>query len=131
LRKPVEPASGSKRPTAVKPKKAVKPGASAKRQVIPPATRAQHRPPSTAKKSATFILDAPTGRDVAVAGSFNNWQPQDMTKGPDGLWRISVQLTPGTYQYKFLVDTQWQEDPSNPRKTPNEHGGFNSTCDVL
>ncbi|MBI3872992.1 MAG: hypothetical protein HY304_07965 [candidate division Zixibacteria bacterium] len=121
----------TKRPTAAKPKKAVKPGASAKRRVIPPATRAEHRAPSTAKKSVTFTLDAPAGWDVAIAGTFNNWQPQAMTKSPGGLWRVAIKLAPGTYQYKFLADTQWREDPNNPRKTSNEQGGFNSICAVL
>ena len=54
-----------------------------------------------------------------------------MTKGQDGLWRIKLQLAPGTYQYKFMVDLQWQEDPGNPRKTQDEYGGYNSICEVL
>jgi hypothetical protein len=64
---------GAKPTTAAKPKKAVKPGSSAKRRVIPPATRAQHRSLSTVKKSVTFTLNAPDGLYVAVAGAFNKW----------------------------------------------------------
>jgi len=53
-----------------------------------------------------------------------------MVKDPDGRWRITVHLVPGTYQYKFLIDTEWHEDPANKRKTLNEYGGYNSIIDV-
>jgi hypothetical protein len=53
-----------------------------------------------------------------------------MTKGPNGVRRITLQLAPGSYQYRFLVGAQWLEDPNNPRKTPNAQGGFNSICEV-
>lgn len=86
---------------------------------------------STTKRSATFVLDVATAADVAVAGTFNNWLPQPMAQGRDGLWRVTVPLTPGTHQYKFLVDSEWREDPNNPRKVLNEFGGFNSICEVL
>ena len=54
-----------------------------------------------------------------------------MTKGPDGVWRITLQLAAGSYEYKFLVDTDWRDDPANPRKRPNEYGGYNSVCEVM
>jgi len=95
------------------------------------ATRPGHRVTSTTKKSVMFTLDAPSGLDVSVAGSFNDWKPQAMTKGPGGLWRITVQLAHGTYEYRFLVDADYREDPNNPRKTQNEFGGYNSICNVL
>ena len=87
--------------------------------------------PSLTKKSVTFVLDAPSGKGVAIAGSFSNWEPHLMTKGRDGLWRTTLQLAHGTYQYRFLVDSQWQEDQNNPRKRRDELGVFNSVCDVL
>lgn len=86
---------------------------------------------STTKKSVMFTLDAPSAVEVSVAGSFNNWTPQAMTKGPYNLWRLTVQLAPGTHEYRFLVDSAWREDPNNPRKIRNEDGGFNSICEVI
>ncbi|MBI3872434.1 MAG: hypothetical protein HY304_05095 [candidate division Zixibacteria bacterium] len=129
--KPSNDSRDSGRSSTGRPKKSGTSSAVAKRRVIPPATRADHRPSSTTRKSATFTLLAASAAKVAIAGTFTNWEPQPLTKGPDGLWRISLQLAPGAHQYKFLVDTKWQEDPNNPRKTPNEHGGYNSTCEVL
>ena len=86
---------------------------------------------STTKKSVTFTLDATFRRSVSIGGTFSNWEPQAITKGSDGLCRITLPLAPGTYEYKFLVDAEWVEDPSNPRKRANEHGGYNSVCDVM
>lgn len=140
-RKPTATRTAPKPRKAAKPRKGTKPQkSSATRATATPkktgskgttrVSKTARRTPPVARKSATFILDAPSGWDVAIAGSFNNWQPQAMAKGPDSLWRITLELAPGTYEYKFLVDTEWREDPGNPRKTINESGGFNSICEV-
>jgi len=102
-----------------------------KRRVIPPATRPGFRVPSLTKKSVAFAHDAPSGKEVAIAGSFNNWEPEPMTKERDGLWRITLQLAHGTYLYRFLVDGEWFDDQSNPRKTLDSSGISTSVCDVL
>jgi hypothetical protein len=95
------------------------------------ATAARRPGGSTAKKTVTFTLAAPAGWDVAIAGSFNNWEPQAMTRKQEGSWQVTLQLAPGNYHYRFLVDTVWREDPNNPRKVANASGGFDSICDVL
>ena len=116
---------------AVKPNKHSMPNRSVGKHGTSLSSRPVHRVASTRKKSVMFTLDAPSGLDVSVAGNFNDWKPQAMTKGPDGLWRITVQLAQGTYEYKFLVDADWREDPNNPRRTQNSLGAYNSICDVL
>ena len=121
----------SRRSSVLQPVTAVESRATAKQQEIPPASRAEHRVPSTTNKSATFTIYSPAETDVAIAGTFSDWQPQAMTKGQDGLWRITLQLIPGIYEYRFLVGAQWQDDPNNPRRTPNGYGGFNSICEVV
>jgi hypothetical protein len=130
-RKATAPAKTSKPLTASKKAKAIKPRTTANRRVIPPATKATHRATPTTKKSVTFSLDAPTGSYVAVGGTFSNWEPQAMTKGSDGIWRITLLLARGMHQYRFQVDAQWREDPNNPRNAPNDHGGYDSICEVL
>ena len=114
-----------------KPKKAIKPRMTREADERIRAATTRRPGASTTKKSATFFLDAPASQEVSIAGSFNNWEPQVMTQGRDGTWRITLQLAPGAHQYKFLVDTQWREDPNNPRNIPNEFGGLNSICEVL
>lgn len=98
-------------------------------------SRPSLRPPkrilSPAKKSVMFSLSAPDAVDVSVAGDFNEWEPQPMLKGPDGVWRITVQLSSGTHAYRFLVDGEWIQDPNNPRRQANDMSGYDSVCNVL
>ncbi|UCF77786.1 MAG: hypothetical protein JSW03_06645 [Candidatus Eiseniibacteriota bacterium] len=89
--------------------------------------------PRRTEQGIAFEFFAPDARAVYLAGEFNNWAPdQDlMTKGEDGVFRIIKQLTPGSYEYKFVVDGTWKEDPSNPAKKADPYGGFNSVLVVL
>ena len=52
-----------------------------------------------------------------------------MIKVDDG-WELTLQINPGEYQYRFIVDGNWMEDPNNPNKTPNEFGEYNSVLDI-
>ena len=77
-------------------------------------------------------LNAPNARSVFVAGSFNGWDPQrtSLHKESGGVWRTSLPLSPGRYEYRFIVDGQWQEDPDARESVPNPHGGRNSVLVV-
>jgi AMP-activated protein kinase-like protein len=62
-----------------------------------------------------FELAAPQAHSAAVAGSFNDWDPQalPMKRGAGGTWIVTVPLVVGEHQYQFVVDgTTWQPDPS-------------------
>ncbi len=69
-------------------------------------------------------------RRVTVAGSFNNWQPQQFLFMHDdnGLWTAEIPMLPaGQYSYKFIVDDQrWIDDPENPHREPDGYNGLNS-----
>ena len=73
-----------------------------------------------------------TGRDVKLAGSFNDWRPDQgvVTRTENGVVEKIVLLMPGTYQYRLVVDGVWQEDPSNPEQVSNYSGGYNSVLQV-
>ena len=72
------------------------------------------------------------GRDVKLAGSFNDWRPDlgVITRTENNVIEKIMMLMPGTYQYRLVVDGVWQEDPSNPEQVPNYSGGFNSVLQV-
>ena len=61
---------------------------------------------------------------VCLAGDFNGWIPMPMGKLDDGFQAI-VDLSPGEYQYKFIVDGEWHEDPAAEKLIPNEFGTAN------
>ena len=76
-------------------------------------------------------IDAP-GKHVAVAGSFNDWQPVKLMndKNGDGHYRCRLMLPPGEYFYKFVADGEWRSDSANENFVPNEYGSLNSVLIV-
>jgi hypothetical protein len=55
----------------------------------------------------TFVLTAPSAREVAVIGSFNGWNAAGWSMQRDkatGVWTLSAALPPGSHEYVFLVD---------------------------
>jgi 5'-AMP-activated protein kinase regulatory beta subunit len=84
------------------------------------------------RKRWTFSLDAVEAKEVLLMGDFNNWSPKKhpMRKGEDGMWNKMVMLPPGDYEYKFLVDGQWREDPQNDHLCPNCFGTYNSVINL-
>ncbi|MCD6413008.1 MAG: hypothetical protein J7L54_02530, partial [Elusimicrobia bacterium] len=75
-----------------------------------------------------FRFVSPTAKKVAVAGSFNGWSADRdfLEEKTPGVFELEKELPAGTQQYKFVVEGKWIPDPSNPRKSPDGFGGFNS-----
>jgi hypothetical protein len=74
----------------------------------------------------------PAANLVSVAGSFNNWQPRatPMARERGGKWSTALLLQPGHYEYRFVVDGQWQNDPMARRFVANPFGGLNCIVEV-
>ena len=79
-------------------------------------------------RAVTFVLEEAPGRQVALAGTFNEWKPERFLtdRAGDGVYRVRLMLAPGEYQYKFVVDGEWRLDPANPNFVPNDFGSLNS-----
>jgi 1,4-alpha-glucan branching enzyme len=58
---------------------------------------------------AEFGCRAPGAKQVFLVGSFNNWDTRanPMTGRDNGQWTTVLELLPGFYHYKFVVDGQW------------------------
>jgi chromosome partitioning protein len=75
--------------------------------------------------------DAAAG-EVRIAGDFNGWIPDRgvdsrvQEEGRERVWTKVLHLPPGTYQYRYVVDGEWREDPENPRFVAGPIGGRNS-----
>ncbi|MDM5228099.1 alpha-amylase family glycosyl hydrolase [Cytobacillus sp. NJ13] len=57
-------------------------------------------------------------QQVRVAGSFTDWQDSAlaMTKGENNIWSKTIHLSPGVYEYKYILDdSNWITDPANSR----------------
>ena len=79
------------------------------------------------ERHMTFSLYAPEAGCVSLAGDFNAWSPDDcpLEKSPRGMWERVLALPPGRYEYKFVVDGLWQNDPDCTVYAPNPFGGEN------
>ena len=88
--------------------------------------------PKTPKQKVTFTFKAPQAQAVQLAGDFTGWQqaPLPMKKDKSGTWKKVISLPEGRYEYRMLVDGQWQDDPSCPVRQPNQFGGENCVCVV-
>lgn len=82
--------------------------------------------------STVFKLNGyETAQAIALAGNFNEWNPQKLFFiKEDGGWICRVNLLPGRYSYKFVVDRRWIFDPKNPEKMDDGNGGQNSVIVV-
>jgi 1,4-alpha-glucan branching enzyme len=86
----------------------------------------------TAKQKVTFSYKDPQAKSVLLAGDFTGWQqaPLGMKKSKNGVWKKTVSLPPGRYEYRLLVEGQWCDDPECPTRQPNQFGGENCVCVV-
>lgn len=91
--------------------------------------------PGASREVVVRFKDASAG-DVRIAGDFNGWVPDRgvrsliASEGQTRVWTKVLNLEPGTYQYRYVVDGEWREDPANPRSAPGPTGQPNSILQV-
>ena len=87
------------------------------------------KPPKPKGKRVTFAVRAEPGSSVFLAGDFNGWDPKAKTltdKDGTGLFKTTLNLVPGVYEYKFVIDDKWVVDHDNKEWVQNAHGTLNS-----
>jgi len=76
-----------------------------------------HLGPRQIDKGMLLRYYDPVAQDVQIAGDFSDWKPVENIMVQDEgnkIWNGTVELKPGKYQYKFVVDGEWKIDPYNP-----------------
>jgi 1,4-alpha-glucan branching enzyme len=85
------------------------------------------------KKKVIFQLHAPGAKVVQLVGEFTEWEvgAKRMTRMREdkNTFAASVNLSPGVYEYKFIVDGEWWDDPLAERRG-NDFGTTNSLVHV-
>ena len=106
------------------------------KQAVSPAALGQC-PPSATKtvpegKLVKFVFSAIRANSISVAGTFNNWTPGvlELRKDLVGIWRGSLRLKPGTYQYRYCVDGKWVNDPCARNTVLYEFGTYYTVLEV-
>ena len=104
-------------------------------QPVGPERKAKDAEPGLPREVVVRFKDASAG-DVRIAGDFNGWVPDRgvrsliASEGPTRVWTKVLTLEPGTYQYRYVVDGEWREDPANPQTAPGPTGQPNSILHV-
>lgn len=88
--------------------------------------------PMAGRKRITLSLSAPHAEGVYLMGDFNEWNKKahPMKQETEGDWKKTIMLQPGRYEYRFLVDGRWQNDPNNYQVCPNSFGTVNNVLVV-
>ena len=86
----------------------------------------------TMSKPTEFKLFSPSAKRVNLAGNFNNWDTKALSAKRDskGSWSIKANLRPGRYEYKFLVDGSWINDPRCNSCVTNAFGSKNCVIEI-
>jgi 1,4-alpha-glucan branching enzyme len=76
----------------------------------------------------------PGATEVGVAGSFNGWQPAATPMERLGIGcgqrKVDLYLKPGRYEYRFVADGNWTDDPFGGAFVANPFGTRNSVLVV-
>ena len=68
---------------------------------------------------------------VFLVGSMNGWDENGIPmENNNGVWEITITLSPGKHTYKFIVDGNWEYDESNPAFEDDGYGGINSMIEI-
>ena len=81
----------------------------------------------------SFTYSAEAGHTVSLAGVFNDWDPARLVmqySETQKAYCCSIELAPGNYEYKLVVDGEWLLDESNPNFVTNDFGTLNSVAAI-
>jgi len=67
--------------------------------------------------------------NVKIKGSWNNWKEEEMKLSKDGYFTKRKKLSPGIYEFGYLVDGEWIID-DNCEHISSPFGGKNSVLEV-
>jgi len=85
------------------------------------------------RKRARFTVSAKPGSLVFVAGTFNDWDPSaNQMHDPTGKgnYRADVLIPHGEYEYKFIVNGQWEADPHCHNRVADSFGSENCVLQI-
>ncbi len=84
------------------------------------------------RKRVTLTLEAPFAETVLLMGDFNQWNEKKhpMKESKPGMWKKIIMVPAGRYEYRFMVDGQWRNDPANDQICANCFGGTNNILEV-
>ncbi len=85
------------------------------------------------QRGLLFVQPAERGQTVAIAADFNGWDPRLTPMSHDeslGVWQACVQVPPGRYRYRLVIDGQWVADPYNHATEADDGGAVSNVVEL-
>ena len=84
-------------------------------------------PVAPAVKKVPLRIRAEGAKEVVVTGDFTQWSKEKirLTPAAGGEWITLLELAPGEYQYRLLVDGEWRDHADAARRVANPFGTQN------
>jgi len=88
--------------------------------------------PSRVVKKIPLRVKAAGAKEVVLTGDFTQWAKDKirLTHSTGGEWITVLELAPGEYQYRLIVDGEWRDHSEAARKIGNPFGTQNAVLIV-
>ena len=90
------------------------------------------QPVVAVRRRVPYVVKLDGAREVVLTGEFTGWARDKVRLSPagPGEWGAHLELPPGEYQYRLIVDGEWRDDPKVSKKVPNPFGTQNGVLTV-
>ena len=84
-------------------------------------------PAASALKKVPLRIRAVGAKEVVLTGDFTQWAKDKvrLTPAAAGEWITMLELAPGEYQYRLIVDGEWRDHSEATRRVANSFGTQN------
>lgn len=78
-------------------------------------------------KKVPLRIRAEGAKEVVLTGDFTQWAKDKirLTPAAGGEWITLLELAPGEYQYRLIVDGEWRDHSEATRRVANSFGTQN------
>lgn len=92
-----------------------------------PAKPAPAVPATPTTKKIPLRIRAEGAKEVVLTGDFTQWAKDKvrLTPAAGGEWITMLDLAPGEYQYRLIVDGEWRDHSEATRRVANSFGTQN------
>jgi hypothetical protein len=74
-----------------------------------------------------FLPGNKHAKNVFISGTFNAWgTSQNPMQACDSGWTVTLNLEPGRFSYKFIIDGKWTNDSYNKLREDDSNHGYNN-----
>ncbi len=97
-----------------------------------PMTKKTAKPGTSRPTNACLHFALNEAGAVAIAGTFNNWDPAQtpLARDDNGEWTTNLKLPAGRHEYRLVVDGAWCDAPGAGEYTENPFGSRNAVLEI-